>query len=424
MLACACMHEGNCKEVDACCRRLSGQSQTSAARLVHGRPHAGTVQVGGAAGRRRHRGGARRRARAARRRRAPAGASRVCGRACPEHAQIEPANHRSICCQLAVSLTCKHRWCSSLHVCACLAIAGLHNTSAQKVCSLACDVRCHAVRHRRLGARAVKYVRTFPPDKQPSLVHAYQRSSPKMAAKLTQQHVSWLREYEPELAGRDLPDAMHCLYTRAQEYVYRKTGSRPAARAFRRSMQSLCCHLSALGHWRACMYGDQSYQNLRSQHIIMRHLQIIVLHSCTACAWALCSKGWSQQCCSAAQRCIGAGPSRVLGHHVLAYLGEHVSRSKTPIVDALLVLYPAFAAALTLHQVQLFCAQELKQLSDKDAPLRVHYLYSRWYNCGQRMLKRRAADEELDRSGVPSHCASSTVLQQVQADSVSCVAPC
>ena len=42
---------------------------------------------------------------------------------------------------------------------------------------------------------------------------------------------------------------------------------------------------------------------------------------------------------------------------MLAYLGEHVSRSKTPIVDALLVLYPTFAAALTLHQVQLFCAQ-------------------------------------------------------------------
>jgi hypothetical protein len=114
----------------------------------------------------------------------------------------------------------------------------------------------------------------------------------------------------------------------------------------------------------------------------------------------------------------------VLGHNVLVYVSERVSRSKTPVVDALLVLYPALAAALTLHQVQLFCAQELIQLSDKDAPLRVHYLYKRWYNCGRRMLKRQAADEELDKSGMPSHCASTTVLQQVQADSVSCVAPC
>jgi hypothetical protein len=97
----------------------------------------------------------------------------------------------------------------------------------------------------------------------------------------------------------------------------------------------------------------------------------------------------------------------------LVYLGEHVSRSKTPIVDALLVLYPAFAAALTLHQVQLFCAQELKQLSDKDAPLRVHYLYNRLQVCGRTMLNRRAADEKLDKSGMPSHCASYSVLQQV-----------
>ena len=86
---------------------------------------------------------------------------------------------------------------------------------------------------------------------------------------------------------------------------------------------------------------------------------------------------------------------------MLIYLGEHVSRSKTPVVDALLMLYPAFAATLTLHQVQLFCAQELNQLSDKDAPLRVHYLCDRWCSCGRRMLKRRAADEELDKSGMP-----------------------
>ena len=175
------------------------------------------------------------------------------------------ANHRCICCQLAVSLTCKHDWCSSLHVCACLAIAELYNTSEQKVRCLACNVRCHAVRHLRRGARAVKYVRTFPPDKQPSLVHAYQRSYAEQPAKLTQQHVRWLREYEAELAGRDLPDAMHCPYGRAKEYVYRTTGGRPAARAFWRSSLLLCCHLSALGHWRACMCGDQSYQSLRSQ---------------------------------------------------------------------------------------------------------------------------------------------------------------
>ena len=31
----------------------------------------------------------------------------------------------------------------------------------------------------------------------------------------------------------------------------------------------------------------------------------------------------------------------MLGHNVLAYVGERVSRSKTPVVDALLVLYPA-----------------------------------------------------------------------------------
>ena len=133
------------------------------------------------------------------------------------------------------------------------------------------------MRHIRNGAWAVEYVRTFPPDKQPSLVHAYQRSYPEKAAKLTQQHVRWLREYEAELAGRDLPDAMHCLYVRAKGYIYRKTGSRPAARAFWGSLQSLCCHLSALGHWRECMCGDQSYQNLRSQHIKMWHLQIIDL---------------------------------------------------------------------------------------------------------------------------------------------------
>jgi hypothetical protein len=137
-------------------------------------------------------------------------------------------------------LTCKHDWCSSLHVCACLAIAALYNSSEQKVCSLACDVRCHAVRHRRFGARAVKYVRAFLPDKQPSLVHAYQRSYPEKAAKLTQQHVRWLREYEAELAGRDLwPDAVHCLYKRADRYVYRETGGRPAARAF--GAHCSCC---------------------------------------------------------------------------------------------------------------------------------------------------------------------------------------
>jgi hypothetical protein len=99
-----------------------------------------------------------------------------------------------------------------------------------------------------------------------------------------------------------------------------------------------------------------------------------------------------------------AGPYQLHGHGVLTYVAEHMSRSKTPIVDALLVLYPAFAAVLTLHQVQLFCAQELCELSDKDAPLRVHYLYKRWHNRGRHMLNRRAEDAELDKSGVPS-CA-------------------
>ena len=103
---------------------------------------------------------------------------------------------------------------------------------------------------------------------------------------------------------------------------------------------------------------------------------------------------------------MGAGPSRLVGHHVLAYVCEHayVTRSKTPVVDAFLVLYPAFAAALTLHQVKVFCAQELCELSDKALPLQVHYMYSRWHTCGERMLKRRAVDAELDRSGVPA-CA-------------------
>ena len=47
--------------------------------------------------------------------------------------------------------------------------------------------------------------------------------------------------------------------------------------------------------------------------------------------------------------CMCAGPSRLVGHHVLAYVCEdaYVTRSKTPVVDALLVLYPAFAAMLT-----------------------------------------------------------------------------
>ena len=123
----------------------------------------------------------------------------------------------------------------------------------------------------------MEYVCAFPSDKRPSLVHAYQRSYPEKAAKLTQQHVTWLREYEAELAGRDLPDAMHCLCGRAKEYVYRKTGSRPAARAFWGSSPSLCCHLSALGHWHACMYDDKSYHNLHSQ-----------THHCGTCPTSTC----------------------------------------------------------------------------------------------------------------------------------------
>ena len=75
------------------------------------------------------------------------------------------------------------------------------------------------------------YVRTFPPEKQPSLVHAYQRSYPTTAAKLTQQHVRWLREYEGELAGRDLPDAMHCLCVRAKSYAHGQAQGRPDKRA-------------------------------------------------------------------------------------------------------------------------------------------------------------------------------------------------
>ena len=141
-------------------------------------------------------------------------------------------------------------------------VAWLCNRTRQHFSGRVC---CHAVRHVRYGAWAVAYLRTFPPDKQPSLVHAYQHSYPKVAAKLTQQHVTWLREYEAELAGRDLPDAMHCLCRRAEKYIYRETGSRPTTRAFWGSSPSLCCLLSALGHWHACMYGDQSYQNLCSQ---------------------------------------------------------------------------------------------------------------------------------------------------------------
>lgn len=99
-----------------------------------------------------------------------------------------------------------------------------------------------------------------------------------------------------------------------------------------------------------------------------------------------------------------AGPKQIQGRNVLAYVCEHVTRSKTPVVDALLVLYPAFAAALTLHQVQTFCAQELAELGDKELPMRVHFLYHRWRRCGHRMLKRQAEDGELDRAGVPA-CA-------------------
>ena len=174
---------------------------------------------------------------------------------------------------LVDSTSCKHAKRALLHLRTRHIAAWLCNRTHLCFQGRAKAVCCHAVRHVRKGAWAVEYVRTFPPDKQPSLVHAYQRSYPKMAANLTQQHVRWLREYEAELAGRDLPDAMHCLCTRAENYVYRKAGSRPAARAFWRSLHSLCCHLSAFGHWRACMCGDQSYHNLRSQHIKMWHLQ-------------------------------------------------------------------------------------------------------------------------------------------------------
>ena len=68
------------------------------------------------------------------------------------------------------------------------------------------------------------------------------------------------------------------------------------------------------------------------------------------------------------------------------------------------MLYPAAAAALSPQPVQTFSAQEPYAVSDKDAPLRVHYLYNRWRGCGQKMLRRRAADGELDKSGV-STCA-------------------
>ena len=112
---------------------------------------------------------------------------------------------------------------------------------------------------------------------------------------------------------------------------------------------------------------------------------------------------------------------------MLAYVSERVDRSKTPIVDALLVLYPAFAAALALHQVQLFCAQELAELGDKEFPMRVHFLTIRWRRCGHRMLKRQAEDGELDRSGVPAcacqHCESVRSLQQMLPESASDVAP-
>ena len=155
---------------------------------------------------------------------------------------------------LVDSTSCKHAKRASLHLRTRQIAAWLCNRTQLCCQGRAKAVCCHAVRHICFGAWAVNYVRTFPPHKQPSLVHAYQRSYLKMAAKLTQQHVRWLREYEAELAGRDLPDAMHCLCKRAKNYVYKETGSRPAARAFWDSSPSLCCLLSTWGHWHACMH--------------------------------------------------------------------------------------------------------------------------------------------------------------------------
>ena len=126
--------------------------------------------------------------------------------------------------------------------------------------------------------------------------------------------------------------------------------------------------------------------------------------SCVATSWATCIA--TQHVCTRSWRrvnhCMRTGPKEIKGVNVLTYISEHVGRSKTPIVDALLVLYPAFTAVLTLHQVQLLCAQELYELSNKDLPLRVHYLYERCRACARKMLQRQAADGELDRSGVLS----------------------
>ena len=314
-------------------------------------------------------------------------------------------NTGAVAFNLVDSTSCKHAQRASLHLRTRQIAAWLCNRTQLCFQGRAKAVCCHAVRHIRKGAWAVEYVRTFPPDIQPALVHAYQRSYPETAAKLTQQHVRWLREYEAELAGRDLPDAMHCLYTRAANYVYRKAGSRPAPCAFWGSLRSLCCFLCQ--PWATGMHACAVISHSATcivRHIKMWHLPIIDLQSYSASAWALCSNDVSQQCCPAAQRCSCAVPSRVEGLKVLAYLGERVSRSKTPVVDALLVLYPALAAALTLHPVQLFCAQELYVLSFKDMPLRVHYLYNRWRVCGRNMVKRQAADGQLNKSGVPA-CA-------------------
>ena len=141
------------------------------------------------------------------------------------------------------------------------------------------------MRHIRSGARAVKYVRTFPPDKQPSLVHAYQRSYPEKAAKLTQQHVRWLREYEAELAGHDLPDAMHCLYRRARTYAYRMAIGKPADSALWLSLH-MCCVLSFFQSWaitvHACV-GWSIVPKQRRQHIDMWHLHSTAVLG--ICAW-------------------------------------------------------------------------------------------------------------------------------------------
>ena len=128
-------------EKGSSCRRLSGQSQTSAARLVHGRPHASTVRVGGAAGRRRHRGGARRRVRAARRRRTPAGAPRVRGRDEQEQAQLMQTKHRCSCCQLAASTPSEHR-CTCVRVKLQRGCATEHNCVVKDVLKLFAAMQC------------------------------------------------------------------------------------------------------------------------------------------------------------------------------------------------------------------------------------------------------------------------------------------